>query len=74
MPSVCDYCFKEPTLIDTENGPAYYFVMPKESGDMTILMTDLEFRFRLCADKEHPVETDEMFICQDCFCEELDEE
>ena len=64
---VCDFCFKEPTEIDAENGICYYFAIAKENGDATVLMSNGKLRFKLWNAKEHPIENDTLFVCETCF-------
>ena len=72
--TVCDFCFKEPTEIDAENGICYYFVIPKENGEAAALMSSGHLAFRLWNAKEHPVEDDKIYVCEKCYEENTKED
>lgn len=67
MSEVCDYCFKEPEPMGSGKKIVYYFVIPKETGDPVILLSNLKLAFKMYIDKEHPDSTENMYVCKSCF-------
>ena len=70
-PNFCDNCKREPEPFDVEgHGTAYWFVVPKENQDPTVLTSALELAF--CAlvaeggDKRHPVDDANLYWCSRC--------
>lgn len=73
---VCDRCGKEPTPFEcgnedfSEREIGYYHIVPTQSDDPAILLSNGELVFKVCVTKEHPVVDDEIHICSECFIEQ----
>lgn len=68
MPRVCDNCKREPEPFETDdNRTGYFFVVPKNSEDPIFLMSNLEFAFGVCLDKEPPDDENNDLICIRCM-------
>ena len=72
MSKQCDLCFKKPKRFPTVKGYAYYFVIPKETGEVGHLMSSLKLAFKLCGAINHPAYSEEAFICLKCFKRETE--
>ena len=69
----CDNCKQEPQgfmagASDGKEVQCFYHIIPNKVGeDPVVLMSNLEFAFKLCPTKHHPVLKDELFLCSKCF-------
>lgn len=73
MSKVCDLCKKEPKSFNVGNDEdsideiAYYHIVPRDLSEATVLMSNLEYAFKVMKVKQHPLLKDEIFICGDCY-------
>lgn len=71
--NVCDVCGNLPIPFEcgnedfSMNETAYYHTVPKRSEDPSTLMSNGDLMFKVCVSPEHPVLTEEMHICSNCF-------
>lgn len=64
---VCDNCKRPPEEFYTDkNEKAYWLVVPKESGEVEHLMSNLEYCFAVCKDRNPPDDPNNDLICSRC--------
>lgn len=65
---VCDSCKRGPEVFTTpEQKFAFWVVVPRETMEPNILMSDLSEQFRICLDINPVQKTDELFYCVNCI-------
>jgi len=67
MDRVCDNCKREPDQFKTDKDDiGYFFVVPKD-GDPVFLMSNLEFSFKVCIDRNPPDDKENDYLCFNCI-------
>lgn len=63
---VCDNCKREPEPFETDQEVGYFFVVPRSTQDLVVLMSNLEYMFAICTERNPPDDSDNNLICINC--------
>lgn len=67
MSNLCMNCFREPEPFETDKETCYWMVIPKDEDGPIALMSNLDYNFVVCPDREYEAKNGETFICVKCF-------